>query len=416
MPFENIYPCSILPNFLRQIFIDLWRHKLRSFLALLCIFSGTATVILLLAIGEGFRIHSEKNVFSIVDGTLFVSPGTVSQSFLGLPAGRKINIKANTIAILPRILPSIKLVSPMLTDTLSLSANNKKIQKLVYGVNDSYFTLRKLSITPGSRFLNAIDIKNHTFTVIIGDKIKTLLFGNKPALNKKIFIKNVPFLVIGIIQTSNKSAYNWHSDSVLIPYSTYISIQGNKNISYFIAFPDPKLYPSQSETILKNFLAARFNFSPGDIGALNIINTTKIYQFIKWFFVGLQIFLGICGSLTLIVAGVGVANIMFLIVTERTKEIGIRRAIGATDSKIMVQILLQTFVVIIIGGLAGFIFSYLLIALTQFISLPDWLGKPTLSLYVVFITISILAIVGVISGYFPAKKAMLMDPVEALSR
>ena len=165
---------------------------------------------------------------------------------------------------------------------------------------------------------------------------------------------------------------------------------------------------------MRTYLGYLYHFSPDDTNALMFYDTLKIFNFFNWFFVGIQLFLGLCGSLTLAVGGLGVANIMFLIVTERTKEIGLRMAVGARDSHILIQILCEALILVVLGGLFGITLSYLTVFILQFITLPAWIGKPTISLSIAFITIAVLAMIGVLAGYFPAKRASRMDPVDAL--
>ena len=144
-------------------------------------------------------------------------------------------------------------------------------------------------------------------------------------------------------------------------------------------------------------------------------NVAQVAEFFSAFFRGVQLFLGFCGAMTLGVGGVGVANIMFLVISERTREIGLRMALGAKSHHILAQILLEAFVIVMLGALIGFSVSWLIVTSLQIIPLPEWIGMPQISMSVVYMTMLVLSLVGLLAGFFPAKRASLLDPVVALT-
>jgi putative ABC transport system permease protein len=404
-----------LLNLCQQILRDMWAHKLRSFLALFCIMWGTVTVVLLLALGAGFAKAGSKNMLKIVDGTFFVVPSATSISYHGFPKGKMVNIKSQDIMDLVKSVPGIKTASPILIQRTDMNYQNKKRSREVYGVSASFAYLQKINIDNDGRFINRFDIDDNAFVVVLGERVKEHLFGDKPAVGKKVTINHIKFTVIGITQKDNLNVYNFYNHTVLIPYTTYISLFGDQNPQYFIVLPYPKVSSKSVEQVMRAYLAHKYHFAPNDKVALGVFDTTEAFQFIHWFFIGIQIFLGICGALTLGVGSLGVANIMFLIVSERTREIGVRMAIGAQSWHILLQIILEALIVIGLGGLIGFLLSYAITIILQYVNLPDWLGIPTISPAVVVTTIIILSLLGLLAGIFPARRAAKMDPVEALA-
>lgn len=403
-----------LLNQSQQILRDMWSSKLRSILAVFGIAFGTLTVVLLLALGTGFHDASLRNMMGIVDGSFFVRPGKTSLAYQGLPQYRQVYLKPSDIMKLPKVISEIKLATPISRNMVSISAEGKQFSKSIYGVGPAFQVLRKITVEPEGRFFNQADVEYQTRVVVIGNKLKESLFGAESALGKRVLINGVPCAVIGVITAPEKSTYSFYDDNIIMPYTTYTAFFGEDSVRFFMVMPDPDSDASQVERSMRSYFSNIKKFDPSDQEALRIFNTTTIFQFVRFFFLGIQIFLGICGAMTLAVGSIGVANIMFLIVTERTKEIGLRKAVGATDWHILLQLLLESLIIILIGGGSGFLTAYIITVIMQHIALPSWLGAPVISGATVITTIIILAMVGLASGYFPARKAAKMDPVEAL--
>lgn len=398
-------------NLCRQILRDMRAQKMRSFLALFGIIWGTITVVLLLALGTGFRIASLRNMMTIADGTFFASVGKTSKSFRGYPKGQPVNIKASSVMDLKKAIPAIKMASPWFSNRVHLRYKKEEHSREIAGVSGDFGYLQKIRVAGQGRFINQLDVTNKNYVIVLGDRVKERLFGDEPAVGKTILVKNIKFTVIGV---TAPDIYNRLKYLAAIPYSVYINIFGDQNVPFFMVFPDPNLEPQTVQNSMRTFLAKKYHFAADDKLAVRVIDTTKFFQFMRWFFIGIQLFLGICGALTLGVGSLGVANIMFLIVTERTREIGVRMAIGASDWQILWQIILEALILVALGGSIGLLISYLTVDILQYIKLPDWLGKPVISTTTVIITIIVLSVMGIFAGFFPAKRASKMDPVEAL--
>ena len=297
----------------------------------------------------------------------------------------------------------------------NVSYHGRLTQKLLHGVSGDFTKIRKLNIEHEGRFFNAIDINDKARVAILGHKLKELFFGNASAIGKEILVENIPFIVIGVMPEASKLQHDFYDNALMIPYTAYTMLYGDKRIAYTMILPYANVDRVEFEQTLRSYFAKEYHFNKNDLEAIHIFNTNKIFQFMRWFFVGLQIFLGFCGSLTLLIGSIGVANIMFLIVAERTHEIGLRKALGATDLQILWQLLLEALIIIALGGSLGFITAVITISSLHFASFPDWMGVPKISLGVILATISVLGVVGFFAGYFPARRAARMDPVDALN-
>ena len=398
----------------KQIIREMLKKKLRSFLALFGILWGTLAVILLLALGRGFYQASLNNMHGFVIGTLIFNHGETSIPFFGTPPGQNIIIHAADVLPLKKIFPQIASISPVLLNTGNITYQNQQVSTNIQGVSADYAAINNYTIVPGGRFIDRYDIGNQRNVIFIGPDLQQVLFGQNPALNQIIFVNNIPFRVIGILQTM-PDAGDWYNNLAIIPYTAAINLWGNQDIGFFTVLPKPNTNSQLLQQNIISYFANQLHFSPSDTSAMSIFDFTQIYAFFTWFFYGIEIFLGFCGIMTLAVGGVGVANILFLIVAERKREIGLRMALGAQYKHILWQILFEAFILVSLGGIIGTLLSFLLITTINQFHLPTWLGHPSISFFVVVVTFLILLITALLAGYFPAKKAANMQPVDALA-
>ena len=400
-----------------QFFHDMRRRKLRTALALFGIAWGTISVVLLLAVGNSFHAASSKAMHGMGDHIVIVWTAQTTKPYKGMQPGRAIEMKADEVIAMGRALPEIGLCAPELSHGgRTLSFGDHRVKAPVAGVVPEYEIMRNMIPVPGGRFINPLDIDHHRRVIFIGDELKNKLFGDDDGIGQTILVDGRPFVVIGAlkkkIQSSNYSGPD--SDRAFIPYTTFIAIWGNWNVSNILVTPEPKPASKPMVDAIYGYLAQKYRFDPSDKGALFTWDTVEMDQFFTWFFWGLKALFGLGGALTLGAGGIGVANIMFLIVRERTREIGVRMAVGARDGHILGQILLEAVLIVGIGGLGGFAFSALVIGGLNMFPLPDWLAPPELSLSVSALTVGILSLVGLAAGIFPARRAARLDPVRAL--
>lgn len=396
---------------------DLRVQKLRVFLTVFGIMWGTVAVVVLLSFGTGFKKQTAKNMHGIGEGIVIIFPGTTTKPYRGFGIGRPIRLVEEDATLLSREIPDIQMISPEFSKWNSTLRRGTKISRpLISGVNPGYSSLRNIIPQADGRFLNDLDMKNRRHVIFLGDSIKFHLFGSQNAIGRNILLDGVPFLIIGVMKhkTQNSTYNRRDEDRAFIPLTTYMAFFGKKRISDLVYKPRD---PSRSKEISKRVyevLGKKYKFDPTDKNAIWVWDTSEMDKVLNQFFLGLNIFLGIIGSFTLLVGGIGVANIMYVVVQERTREIGIKRAVGAHRRDILLQFLVETLFIIGIGAGLGLLLSIGLIYLSHFIPMGDFVGYPTFSGNVFLITLFILGTIGLLAGFFPARKASRMRPIDCL--
>lgn len=406
-----------LINTLSQLFKDLRSQKLRTTLTILGITWGTVAVIVLLAFGVGLEKQSRKNMHGMGDGIVVMFGGRTTIPFEGYPDGRPIRLEEEDVPILASQIPEIHQISPEYINRNTPIRRGRAITTpAITGIYPVYGDMRNIIPEQGGRFVNDLDLKLRRRVVLLGDEIKQLLFGNADAVGEQVYIGETPFVVIGVMQpkTQNSSYYARDKDRVFIPASTFRSIYGDRYINNIIYRPaDPELSNAVEERVFE-IMGQHNRFDPADDDALGIWDTNLADRFMNNFFLGFNIFMGVIGSFTLTVGGIGVANIMYVVVRERTKEIGIKRSVGARKGDILRQFFFETFLIVAIGALLGFLIALGLIQGIALLPIQDFVGTPELSPAVAGVTMGLLAFIAFLSGLFPARKASRLDPVECL--
>jgi putative ABC transport system permease protein len=273
----------------------------------------------------------------------------------------------------------------------------------------------------GGRFLNPMDRKLRRRVIFFGDKLAGEVFGDDDPIGKTVLVDNVPYLVIGVMQDKlQMGTYQGPDDDhAVIPISTFRAQYGRDRLTTFvIQVEDPTLMKS---TLLemRKILGAKYGFDPEDERVFSTWDTVDSSRMLRNIVVGIQLFLGIIGALTLFVGGIGVANIMYAVVKERTREIGVKMALGARASWITGPIVLEGLTYTVLGGVLGTMMATALILGLE--ALPtegnealNMLGKPTLSIPIALANAAVLGMIGLLAGYFPARRAAMVDPAETL--
>ncbi len=403
-------------NYLRQFLRDLRSQKLRAALTLFGLVWGTTAVILLLAFGQGLQERLIKNIRGLGENIVICWPSQTSKPWEGLPRNRKITIKDEDIAALKRDVPGMAAISGEYSDgSKKFKVGHKVLVPGLTGADPVFAVMRNLIPQNGGRYVNDLDVDERRRVVFLGDGLKHDLFGDEDAVGKYVMISGVPFLVVGVMQPKEQdSSYQGRDkDRASIPATTFRAMYGRQEYGNFVfQVADAGKVETAKDKVIAT-LARLHRFDPTDHEAVRMWDVTENEKFMHSFMLGFQVFLGVMGLLTLVVGGIGVSNIMNVVVEERTKEIGVKMALGARQRMVVGQFLFETFLLTAFGGLIGFAISWGICAAFP-ASLDEYVGTPTLSLQVALITTATLGLIGFLAGYFPARAAARLNPVEAL--
>jgi putative ABC transport system permease protein len=406
-----------LGTVLRQLLDDLRRQRLRTALTILGITWGTTAVVALLAFGVGLERQMTVNARGLGDGLVLVSGGRTTIPFRGFPERRSIRLVEADADLVAREVPGLEIITPEYgTWGRHIRRGDTRTEVYLTGVRPDYGELRNVFPQAGGRFLNEADLRGQRRVIVLGSEVKQLLFGDDEAVGQEVFVGRTPFTVVGIMapKTQNSSYNARDQDRAFIPSSTYRVTEGSRHISHVLFRPaDPEM--TQAAVLqVREVLGRRYAFDPGDRDALSIWDTNEMMTFFKYLFLGFNLFLGIVGAFTLVVGGVGVANIMFVVVQERTREIGLRRSLGARRRDILGGVLLEAMLVVATGAVLGFAIAFGLARGVALLPIEEYVGVPTISPNVALFTAALLGLVGLIAGFLPARRAARLDPAEAL--
>jgi len=401
---------------IRQMWRDLRSQKLRTFLTVFGIIWGTVAVTLLLAFGRGLQRQMTINAAGIGDQICIAWPGLTSIPFEGLGKGRKIRLSEDDVETIRKEAPGLTAISSEYSQTLKMNYNTKTLAVDVSGVSPEFGDMRNLIPQEGGRFINPTDVAKERRVVFIGNKLADDIFGKTSPVGKAVLLGGSPFLIVGVLQKKvQQSSYSGRDNGkAFIPGSTFRALTGEKWVENMIYQPAVAGQSKQVTAGVREILGRRQRFDPDDKEALSVWDTTEQFAFFEVFFLSFRLFLGIIGSFTLIVGGIGVSNIMNVVVEERTREVGIKMALGARTKWILRQFLMETLLITAGGGAIGFAISLAICAVFPKFGVQEAVGNPEVSLGVAAITAAILGLTGLVAGYFPAKEASRLDPVVAM--
>jgi putative ABC transport system permease protein len=407
--------------FFRNLIRDLMRQPLRTFLTFSGVIWGTFSVILLIAFGDSVSKAQIKRFHGMGQGIVLMFPASTTLPWQGFQRGKAVRITPEMAEAVPEKVPGIELLSPEFVGSHLISYGRKEFKNTVRGVNPQFEKMRN-TIAEKGRFVDPEDMAARKRVCMIGDVLAEDLFGREQAVGRTISIDNIPFRVVGVMRKKEQNSnYNGQRDErcAFIPWTTFTALYGNKYISNIIFRPLDLSRSKATTEEVKNHFAELLGFSPKDPDAIFVWDTLDFERMFTTFFIAFTVFLGVIGSFTLLVGGIGVASIMRVVVDERTKEIGIKLAVGARRRTILWQFFSESLAIMLFGGLVGFGLSAAALQAAKAVpegDFAEFVGVPVLNPLVIVSTILILAVIGVIAGMIPARTAASTDPITALRK
>ena len=398
----------------KESFLMAWAsliaNKLRSLLTMLGIIIGVAAVIALVSIGNGVKQDIEDSISSLGSNLLVVLPGAPRTPGARSSQGSMKSLKISDYEAIAK-LEGVKAASPMTNGSYVVIYQNKNWTTSVAGVNSNFQDVNNWTMTSG-RFFSDKNVQNRERVAVVGQTVVKNLFTDEDPVGKEIRVKNIPFRVIGVLKSKgNGTMGNDQDDTVLIPYTTSMErVEGIDYLRrvYVVAKDDGGIDRLQAD--IENLLRVRHNIKDTNLDDFNIQNMKSIMETVAQTTGTFTLFLWAVAAISLVVGGIGIMNIMLVSVTERTREIGVRKALGATYSVIVTQFLIEAVVISLMGGFIGIAFG---IGASKVIGMVS--GMSTIvSVPTIIMSFAFSMAIGLIFGIYPARKAAKLNPIDAL--
>jgi len=399
------------------------KRRKRAALITFALFWGTLSILLLMASGQGMTTQFRVSTLGLGETLVMISGGQASVAFQGLPKGRRIRLYREDIDYLRERIPEIRRIAPESYNGWPVSADGKEINRSVHGTTAEFGLMRTQVPQMGGRFFNAGDDREGRKVAFIGWNVARDLFGQADPVGRRIIINRVPFTVVGVLMKKiQDSMYQGpDADQIYLPFTSFSMIDSQRYIDRIHIEPRRADQSKVIEARVRTLLGRKYRFDPDDRYALDVWDTIENAKEGHAIFKGVEIFLGIIGALTLLIGAVGVTNLMYAVAKERTKEIGIKLAIGARRRVIIQQFFLETVFVFAKGTFWGFITAFNIVHLIRLVpinyesfGIEAYLVRPVFSLQIFAAYMVILGALCFLAGIFPALKASRANPIESL--
>ena len=386
-------------------------NKLRSILTMLGIIIGVGAVIAMVSVGLGVKQNITNSIASLGSNMLIVMPGSSNTGGVRSAAGSRTTLKYEDAVAIKSKIKNIDYVSPTVQRSFQVVNGNQNWNTTVYGVTPEYMSIRSLAVSAGS-FISQSDLTKRHRVAVIGTTVASNLYGSKNPVGLNIRVNNQPYKVIGVLESKGQSSMGQDQDDiVIIPLTTamerLLGITYVQSVNVQVTSQDKmNLVQEDIEALMRQ----RHRITGGKEDDFNVRNMTSLMETVSETTSMLTLFLGSVAAISLLVGGIGIMNIMMVSVTERTREIGIRKALGATCKAIMTQFLIESVVIGVIGGLIGIAFGcFASVMIAKFGGF-----NTVITMSPILLSFSFSVGIGLFFGIYPARKAALLNPIEAL--
>jgi len=410
----------MLLDIVRQSLATLWAHKMRSFLTMFGIAWGVGSLLLLVGLGEGFRSGQAKQVATLGQDIMFVFPGRIPAVEGSLQSGRTYHFTYGDYLAIRDEARTLRTVSPVLNrEDIRAVSDYGSTNGQVFGVAPEYNQIRTIPLGTG-RWFNGGDNMEHRRVAVVGWELLKNVFPGRPAVGATILLNGIRFDVIGVLAQVGKEGNNGTNGRIFVPIETMRDLfrlkeKNSENAISFINYqPLNKAEHARSKEEVHQIIARRHHFDPKLEGAFEDWDTIENLQRVDQIFDAMDYFLGVVGLVTLGLGAIGTVNIMLVSVAERTKEIGLRKALGATYRNILTQFFIEGAFLTAFSGGIGLAISVGFVTLLAQLPAPEGFDTPRIVPLSAAAAILSLAIAGISAGLYPARKAALLPPVEAL--
>jgi putative ABC transport system permease protein len=413
----------VFVDILIQTLRTLWAHKLRSFLTMFGIAWGVGSLLLLIGLGEGFRSGNRKQFDGLGKNIVFFEPGQIPAVPGSTASGRRYHLTYQDYESIRTQAKYVKYISPVTQrgDIRAIS-DYASANGQVFGVLSIYNQIRNVPLAQG-RWLNDQDIAERRNVAVIGHEMRKNMFPGQPALGSTILLNGERFHVVGVLDTTGRDEGNMTNTRMFIPFSTMQQHFPRKDenlppdaISFINYTPIDRDLNLAAQQEVKRIVAKNHGFDPSNSEAFRLFDTVQTERMVGKIFDAMNLFLGGVGIVTLALGAIGIINIMLVAVSERTKEIGLRKALGATNRNIMTQFFLEGIFLTVLSGAVGLGAASGFMTLLNQLPSPPGFDTPQLVPWSAALAIGSLALCGIIAGLYPASKAAKLEPVEALRK